>query len=99
MKFSSEELAAVRASLKGFLADKGAEAYLFGSRVTGIPRPDSDLDILLKRAQEIPFEEIARLKGAFEESPLPFKVDIVDYHRIDETFRRNIMAQAMRVEG
>jgi type I restriction enzyme S subunit len=44
-------------------------------------------------------DEIAALSEAFSESDLPYKVDIVDWHAVDERFRRIIMADREELGG
>jgi len=44
-------------------------------------------------------DEIAQLVEAFTESDLPYKVDVVDWHGIDERFRQTIMAQRQELGG
>jgi predicted nucleotidyltransferase len=51
--------------------------FVFGSRAGASPRTDSDLDLLIDSAEEIPLSTIAKLKEALEDSDLPFRVDIV----------------------
>ncbi len=62
--------------------------YAFGSRVTGKNTAYSDLDICYKQA--IPISTIGKLICAFEESDLPFKVDIVDWNTCSEDFQQLI---------
>lgn len=69
-----------------------AEVWAYGSRVSGNNHAASDLDLALRNPQDLN-EEIAglsRLKEAFSESNLPIRVDIVDWARIPESFRREI---------
>lgn len=40
----------------------------------------------------IPYETLVNLIHEFENSALPFKVDIVDWHDIDPAFKRQITA-------
>ncbi|BAM02338.1 nucleotidyltransferase domain-containing protein [Phycisphaera mikurensis] len=51
-------------------------AALFGSRALGTPRPSSDLDLWVDGAG-VDISTTASLAGAFEESHLPFFVDVV----------------------
>ncbi len=62
--------------------------YAFGSRVTGKNTPYSDLDVCYK--ENIPKSIIGKLICAFEESDLPFKVDIVDWNTCSEEFQQLI---------
>jgi predicted nucleotidyltransferase len=67
-----------------------AKFYVFGSRAKGTARQYSDLDILVITEEAIPLSTLSALGEAFSESNLPFKVDIVDWHRITPEFRENI---------
>jgi uncharacterized protein len=83
-----EHLALVR----GILAKQAPayQAWAFGSRVQGTAHKFSDLDICLRAAQPMGYEEKANLKLAFSESNLPFVVDIVDLNRCSQAFARSI---------
>ena len=87
----------IRSVLKKVLKDNGAEVYCFGSRARGKGRPDSDLDLLIKAASEIPLHTMALLREIFEESSLPFKVDVTDYHRISESFQKKVMREGKQL--
>jgi predicted nucleotidyltransferase len=55
----------------------GRRVWAFGSRATGQRvRRFSDLDIAVE-GEELPFDEMAMLREALDESRLPFKVDVV----------------------
>lgn len=57
------------------------EAILFGSRAKGEYRRGSDVDIALKG--EITAKSLIQLSYLLnEESMMPYKFDLVDYHRI-----------------
>lgn len=59
--------------------------YAFGSRVKGTQRRFSDLDLCYK--EPIPEPVLVRLETDFEESDLPFKVDLVAFARVSPDFR------------
>ncbi len=63
--------------------------WAFGSRVKFTSRPDSDLDLVAftKPDQQV---QVSKLKEAFEESDLPFRVDFLEWDTIPENFRKNI---------
>lgn len=62
--------------------------YAFGSRVKGTQRRFSDLDLLY--TEEIPKQELSQLRGEFEESNLPFTIDLVDWKNCSPEFRKTI---------
>ena len=69
--------------------------YLYGSRVKGNFRPLSDLDILIKSNTKINPEDIERLKVNFDESLLPYVVNIT--YDIDEKFYNLIKEDQVKV--
>ncbi|MFZ5910962.1 MAG: nucleotidyltransferase family protein [Chloroflexota bacterium] len=66
------------------------EARAFGSRVRGAARSYSDLDLAIVGRSKLPFKKLAALRIAFEESDLPFRVDVLDWHSVSPEFRKVI---------
>lgn len=62
--------------------------YAFGSRVKGTHKPLSDLDLCIMNA--MPLLEKAQLQEDFDESDLPFKIDMIQWNDISEDFRQMI---------
>ena len=75
------------------LLPPSAQVWVFGSRATGRARRYSDLDLLIDAGRPLSIEEAALLREALEESDLPYRVDIVDWHAIDARFRDLVAAQ------
>lgn len=67
-----------------------AEVRAFGSRVTRTAKNYSDLDLAIVGKRKLTLAEMSRLREAFEESDLPFRVDLLDWHAISPEFRRVI---------
>ena len=67
----------------------GTEAWAYGSRVkfTATPKSDLDMVVFTKPGQYL---DVADLKEAFEESDLPFRVDLFVWDDIPLQFRKNI---------
>jgi uncharacterized protein len=73
------------------------EVWAFGSRVHGQHlKKFSDLDLVIINDKSLSLDEIIDLKTAFDESDLPFRVDIVEWARLDENFKK-IIRQAYTV--
>ena len=75
------------------LLPRSARVWVFGSRATGRARRYSDLDLLIDAGRPLGLDEAGMLREAFEESDLPYRVDIVDWHAIGDRFRSLIAAE------
>jgi len=84
------ELATTREILRRHLRDHRVVA--FGSRCTGKARKHSDLDLALIGDAPVPAAALARLRSDFDESDLPFRVDVVDLATASSDFRAAVMA-------
>ncbi len=70
----------------------GREVWAFGSRVKGTAKPYSDLDLVVLGEEPLPLALQASLAEAFDDSDLPWRVDVVDWATTSERFRA-LMAQ------
>ena len=66
------------------------EVLAFGSRISGKAKPYSDLDLVIREKKIIPINTLARLKMDFEESDIPFRVEIIDWNGISREFKKVI---------
>jgi len=90
---SSEHLDIVRQILKNHAA--GYDVWAYGSRVNGGARKYSDLDLVIKTDQRLEQCVLLGLKDAFESSDLPFRVDVLDWSRISDEFKKRILEKYM----
>lgn len=70
--------------------------YAFGSRTKGTQRKFSDLDICFM--DDIPGHVCSHIREDFEESNLPFTVDLVDLNRCDEKFLAQIKPDLVLIQ-
>jgi nucleotidyltransferase substrate binding protein (TIGR01987 family) len=91
------ELELVRTILKEHIP--GKTVWVFGSRTTGgrMLKRFSDLDLAVEG--KLTWQESAGLTDAFEESPLPIKVDVVELGLVDAEFRERIEKDFVVVQG
>lgn len=68
------------------------EVRLFGSRYQGTATAASDVDLALVGPQPLHWKTLARLRAALEDSNLPFRVDVLDWHTMPPAFRQAIEA-------
>ena len=66
------------------------DIWAFGSRVTWTAKAYSDLDLAVITSAPLSLQRLAQIKEAFDESDLPFRVDIVDWAATGEPFRQII---------
>ncbi len=67
----------------------GAAAWVYGSRAKWTSRPQSDLDLVVFPTSE-QRKRVGDLREAFEESNLPFRVDLFVWDEVPEPFRPQI---------
>jgi len=66
------------------------ETIVFGSRIHGTAKPRSDLDLAIKPKSPLDWKLLAEIKEAFQESELPFRVDLLDWNGITPALRKAI---------
>ena len=89
-------LATVKAILEEHVPE--CEVRAFGSRVTWTAKDYSDLDLAVVGEGPLDWRTLGRLKEAFEESALPMRVDVLDWHAISESFHRQIQRDYVVVQ-
>lgn len=68
--------------------DKTAsKAFVFGSWSNGTARKFSDIDIGIESTQEIDLGTIGKIHEDFDNSSLPYVVEIVDFSTVSEKFK------------
>lgn len=70
-----------------------AEVWAYGSRVQGTGHDGSDLDLVVRNPVDLgqPQPDLSPLREALSESNIPILVDVLDWARIPESFRREIV--------
>lgn len=92
MHLGNADLAEVKRILAHNLPP-GVQVFAFGSRVHGRNlKPYSDLDLCLRWNAQIPPDVMTKLGTEFEDSLLPFKVDVIDWASISQEFKEAIGA-------
>jgi predicted nucleotidyltransferase len=86
-----KHLALIKDVLSKYVSD--CEVRIFGSRLTDKAKSYSDLDLVVIGKEKIKRQTLIRLKEEFEASDLPFRIDLLDWHRISEAFHKIIQKQ------
>ena len=87
---TADERKTVLALLKRHLP--GTAAWVYGSRAKWTSRPQSDLDLVVFATPE-QRRHVGDLREAFEESNLPFRVDLFVWDDVPHSFRARIDAE------
>ena len=75
------------------------QVWAFGSRATWTAKPFSDLDLVVVGHSPLSLALMAEMREAFEESALPFKVDVLDWRAISPSFRAVIDSHKVLIKG
>lgn len=76
----------------------GVDVRAFGSRVCGRAKRWSDLDVVLMSEVPIAPETMMRIKLDLSESNLPWRVDVLVWAQMDESFRQIIAGDLVPIE-
>ena len=93
---SPENWQIVRDILQRYVPDR--EVWAFGSRAKWTAKEFSDLDLAIIGDTPLSIALTADMKEAFQESALPFKIDIVDWANITPSFRQVIQASKIQIQ-
>ena len=66
----------------------GYRVFLFGSRGSGTPREGSDIDVGIEGAEPISSGALAAIQDEIDALPTLYKIEIVDFSRVTETFKK-----------
>ena len=96
LEIRPDHLKIVEEILEKHLPDR--EVWAFGSRVNGTAKETSDLDLVVIAETPLDFQRLGSLRDDFSESNLPYKVDVVDWAKIGETFREIIRKEKVVIQ-
>ena len=71
----------------------GFKVWVFGSRANWTTKDSSDLDLAVEGASSLDHRAMVGLEVAFEESRLPYNVDVVDLNAVSPSFKRLVKDQ------
>ena len=73
----------------------GFKTWVFGSRATWTTKDSSDLDLAVAGPTPLDYRIMGGLEIAFEESDLPYTVDVVDLNVVSPSFKEIVENQRM----
>ena len=90
-----DQLFLVKSILNKYIPNRDVVA--FGSRATWTATEYSDLDLAILGQEPLSGRITASLREEFVESALPFKVDVVEWARVDDKFRAIILRDGVEL--
>jgi len=83
----AEELEFIRNVIFSKLDKDLFNVFIFGSRASGTAQKYSDIDIGVE-GEPVPLSILGQLHAEFEDSNLPYSVDIVDFSMVNTRFKQ-----------
>ena len=84
---SSADVHSISDILRKYIDPRKQTAFIFGSAATRKMRRSSDIDIGIEGEKLSP-QTYFSIKDEFEESDIPYTVDIVQFSRVDDRFKQ-----------
>ena len=92
MQIKSDYLDFIVNTIKKYIPN--SKIYFFGSRVAGNASQYSDLDVAVSQNEPIKLSILSEIKEIFAESDIPFKIDLIDFNKVDQEFQKIIESHA-----
>ncbi len=80
-----------------FLNPLEYKIFIFGSRANNKARKFSDYDIGIIGKKRVPWFILALIEEQFENSDLPFRVDVVDFSLVSPNFRKVALSKIIKL--
>ncbi len=71
---------------------KEYKVFVFGSRAKNTNRKYSDIDLGIKGRKKLDTKKLGMVMADLEASNLPYKVDVVDFKRIGNSFINKVLS-------
>jgi predicted nucleotidyltransferase len=96
LDLTPQQLALVRAIVAARLPQR--EVRAFGSRVTGCAKLHSDLDLVIMGDEPVADPVLAELHADFDDSDLPFRVDVLNWSDAPTSLREAISHASIPIQ-
>ena len=85
----------LKGEITTFFEDEDVKIVLFGSRARGDNHPAADVDIGIIPSGGLDNTRIALLHEKIEDLNIPYKVEIVNFAEVSESFKKEALRQAI----
>ena len=87
----------IKKILQKSISNKSYKVFIFGSRVMGKNRKFSDIDLGILGTKPLSAKEFITIKDKFDESDLPYRVDLVDFSNVSERFKHQALNNIINI--
>ena len=95
IQLNKEQISIVKLVLLKNFGD--TDFWIYGSRAKGNAKKNSDVDIIIKGKKSFTMFDIGRAKADLAESDLPYLIDIIDWHSVNEGFLEIIKPDLIKI--
>jgi len=81
----------IRNTIFKFINPNEYKIFIFGSRATGKARKFSDYDVGIIGEKPVEWKTLSLIDEVFEESDIPFKIDLVDFSLVSDKFKKTAL--------
>lgn len=92
-----ESLDFIHETVRKYLPKEEYEVFVYGSRATGRAVKWSDIDVGIKGKNKIPSGVLAKISAEIEDSGVPYFVDVVDFSRASERFKKLALRKIVKL--
>lgn len=78
----------LKAVVRKYLDTREYSGFIFGSRVLDLGDERSDIDFGIEGPSAVPGDVMAKIRSEIEEIPVLYKVDVVDFGKVDPEFSK-----------
>jgi predicted nucleotidyltransferase len=91
----NRHIAVLKGEIIAFFEDEDVKVILFGSRARGDNHPAADVDIGIIPSGELDNTKIALLNEKIEDLNIPYKVEVVNFAQVSESFKKEALKQVI----
>lgn len=87
----------IRDTIYKYLPKEEYEVFVYGSRADGTAQKWSDIDVGIRGKKEAPSPLLENIREELEGSSMPYKVDVVDFAKVSDKFRRFALKEVVKL--
>jgi len=94
---NNNQIQLIKNIVNPILPNSSYKVFIFGSRATGKNRQFSDVDLGILGSCELDSDKISQITDEFEDSDLPFRVNVVDFAKVSDKFKEQALDKIISI--